>query len=58
MTSANHDDFDYEMIAEHAKLVVDTRGVFKRDTPNVVHKHKQNFSSEETLLCKPLKLKR
>ncbi len=31
----NHTDFDYEMIKEHANVLIDTRGVY-RDVPNVV----------------------
>lgn len=31
----NHDAFDYEFIARHARLIVDTRGVY-RSEPNVV----------------------
>lgn len=31
----NHTDFDYEMIKKHAKVLVDTRGVY-RDSPNVL----------------------
>lgn len=25
--ATNHDDFDYDMIADHAKLIIDTKGV-------------------------------
>jgi UDP-N-acetyl-D-glucosamine dehydrogenase len=32
----NHDDFDYELIGLHAKLIVDTRGVFLDPAENVV----------------------
>ena len=33
----NHDAFDYDMIQQHAKLVIDTRGVYRGDFDNVVH---------------------
>jgi len=29
IVATNHDDFDYQAIAEHAKLIVDTRGVYR-----------------------------
>lgn len=32
----NHSDFDYDMILQHAKLVVDTRGKYRRADPKVV----------------------
>jgi len=32
----DHDAFDYELIARHARLVVDTRGRYPAGTPNVV----------------------
>ncbi len=32
----NHDDFDYAFIKQHASLIVDTRGVYKENYPNVV----------------------
>ncbi len=32
----NHDDFDYSLIKQHARLIVDTRGVYQRDDENVV----------------------
>lgn len=34
--ATNHDDFDYEMIAAHANLVVDTRGVYPSEKENVI----------------------
>jgi UDP-N-acetyl-D-glucosamine dehydrogenase len=34
--ATDHDAFDYEMIAAHAKLVIDTRGRYRRPRPNVV----------------------
>ena len=32
----DHDDFPYDLIAAHASLIVDTRGVYRDDKPNVV----------------------
>lgn len=32
----NHDGFDYKLIKEHARLIVDTRGVYLDSAPNVV----------------------
>jgi len=32
----DHDDFPYDLIAAHASLIVDTRGVYRDDEPNVV----------------------
>jgi UDP-N-acetyl-D-glucosamine dehydrogenase len=32
----DHSDVDYELVATHAPLVVDTRGVYRRSRPNVV----------------------
>lgn len=34
--ATNHDAFDYELIAKHAKLIVDTRGVYLEPAANVV----------------------
>jgi UDP-N-acetyl-D-glucosamine dehydrogenase len=34
--STNHDDFDYEMIRKYSKLIVDTRGVYRENYPNVI----------------------
>jgi len=34
--TTDHDKFDYDMIAEHAKLIVDTRGKFPAKNPKVV----------------------
>ena len=31
----DHDAFDYDLISEHAELIIDTRGVFE-EAPNVV----------------------
>ena len=36
LLATNHDSFDYPMIARHAKLIVDTRGVFSEPADNVV----------------------
>jgi UDP-N-acetyl-D-glucosamine dehydrogenase len=36
LLATDHDDFPYELIQQHAKLVVDTRGRYPSDTPNVV----------------------
>lgn len=32
----NHDDFDYDLIREHATQIVDTRGVFREPADNIV----------------------
>jgi UDP-N-acetyl-D-glucosamine dehydrogenase len=32
----DHDDFPYDLIAAHASLIVDTRGVYRGDEPNVI----------------------
>lgn len=34
--ATNHDAFDYALIKQHAKLIVDTRGVYLEPTDNVV----------------------
>ncbi|PWB39679.1 MAG: UDP-N-acetyl-D-glucosamine dehydrogenase [Rhodocyclales bacterium] len=34
--ATNHDAFDYELIARHARLIVDTRGVYLQPAANVV----------------------
>jgi UDP-N-acetyl-D-glucosamine dehydrogenase len=36
LLATNHDAFDYKLIARHAKLVVDTRGVYRKPRKNVV----------------------
>ena len=36
LLATDHDAFDYGMIAKHAKLIVDTRGVYSEDMQNVV----------------------
>ena len=33
----NHYDFDYGMIKQHASLIVDTRGVYRGESENIVH---------------------
>ena len=32
----NHEQVDYDLVLEHAPLIVDTRGVYRRVHPNVV----------------------
>jgi UDP-N-acetyl-D-glucosamine dehydrogenase len=36
LLATNHDAFDYPMILRHARLIVDTRGVYLEPAPNVV----------------------
>jgi UDP-N-acetyl-D-glucosamine dehydrogenase len=36
LLATNHGAFDYELIARHARVIVDTRGVFPPSRPNVV----------------------
>jgi UDP-N-acetyl-D-glucosamine dehydrogenase len=36
LVATNHDAFDYALIKRHARLVVDTRGVYLESAPNVV----------------------
>lgn len=36
LIATNHDVFDYPMIQAHAKLIVDTRGVYLGSMPNIV----------------------
>jgi len=36
LVATNHDAFDYEMVKRHAQLIVDTRGVYLQQAPNVV----------------------
>lgn len=31
-----HDSFDYEMIAEHSQLIIDTRGHYKHTSPSII----------------------
>ncbi len=37
VVATNHDDFDYPMILDYAKLIIDTRGVYRGKHKNVVH---------------------
>jgi len=36
LLSTDHDAFDYDMLREHAQLIVDTRGKYRTTYPNVV----------------------
>ncbi len=36
LLATNHDGFDYDMIAKHATLIVDTRGVYSEVHPNII----------------------
>ena len=36
LLATNHDDFDYQMIQENARLIVDSRGVYLKPRDNVV----------------------
>ena len=36
LIATNHDAFDYALIAKHSKLIVDTRGVYRKPRKNVV----------------------
>ena len=36
LVATNHDAFDYEIVKRHAQLIVDTRGVYLQQAPNVV----------------------
>ena len=36
LVATDHDAFDYQMVKKHARLIVDTRGVFLEPAPNVV----------------------
>jgi UDP-N-acetyl-D-glucosamine dehydrogenase len=36
LLATNHDAFDYALVARHARLIVDTRGVFLKPAPNLV----------------------
>ena len=35
LISTNHDAFDYDLIREHAKSIVDARGVFRQKQDNI-----------------------
>ncbi len=32
----DHDDFDYDGIQQHARLIIDTRGIYRKTYPNVI----------------------
>ena len=34
--ATNHDRFDYELIRQNAKLLIDTRGVYKKSENNII----------------------
>ena len=36
LIATNHDAFDYDLIKKHAKLIVDTRGVYRERGRNIV----------------------
>lgn len=36
LLATSHNAFDYDLIREHARLIVDTRGVFLNPMPNLV----------------------
>ncbi|HZM35511.1 MAG TPA: nucleotide sugar dehydrogenase [Burkholderiales bacterium] len=36
LLATNHDAFDYSLVQKHARLIVDTRGVYLEPAPNVV----------------------
>ncbi len=36
LVATNHDAFDYELIKKHAKLIVDSRGVYRERAPHIV----------------------
>jgi UDP-N-acetyl-D-glucosamine dehydrogenase len=36
LLATNHDAFDYDLIRRHARLIIDTRGVYLEPAPNVV----------------------
>ncbi len=36
LIATNHDVFDYQLIKQHAKLIVDTRGVYQDSAPHIV----------------------
>ena len=36
LLATSHNAFDYQLIAQHARLIVDTRGVYLEPMPNVV----------------------
>jgi hypothetical protein len=36
LIATNHDAFDYNLVLENARLIVDTRGVYREPAPNLV----------------------
>jgi UDP-N-acetyl-D-glucosamine dehydrogenase len=36
LLATDHDDFDYELIRKHSKLIVDTRGRYRERGDNIV----------------------
>ena len=36
LVATDHDDFDYELIRQHAQLIIDSRGVYENQYPNLV----------------------
>lgn len=36
VVATDHDRFDWDLISKHAKLIVDTRGVYRQSAPNLV----------------------
>ncbi len=36
LVATNHDAFDYDLIRRHARLIVDTRGVYREPAPHIV----------------------
>ena len=34
--TTDHEKFDYDMILKHSQLIVDTRGVYRKEAPNLV----------------------
>ena len=36
LLATNHDKFDYSFIKQHAKLIVDTRGIYREGGNNIV----------------------
>ena len=36
LIATDHSVIDYDFVAEHAPLIIDTRGIYRTDRPNVV----------------------
>jgi UDP-N-acetyl-D-glucosamine dehydrogenase len=36
LIATNHDAFDYNLVLKNAKLIVDTRGVYREPAPNLI----------------------